>query len=315
MVLGTEAPHFALRRRTFVVVVSALAIVAAFVAAMPSGATVQRRSPAALGTGASGRRRASVNARSTDSAPPTSTAPTPPSTVPTPATQELSGGPSAEVRRLIDLGQPIFCGGTQKPLVALTFDDGPGVLSPNAVAQLRTHHQQTTFFLVGKLLAQGWLRPDLEKEIRFGATFGDHTWDHVSVAPGSAQIYSAQIARTRDLEQQLTGRNVYLFRPPYGSHDEALARYLRSQGMLDVLWSIDSRDSQGANANQIYRNVKKSIGPGSIVLMHDNRGTTENALPRILDLLDKLGLRSVSVPQLLTQDPPSLEQVRRHTCG
>src|SRR5438477_6341905 len=159
MVLGTEAPHFMLRRRTFVVVVAALATLAIIVAAMPSGATVQP----ARSTG-SARGSDQGNGSLSDGASSTPITPTPIAG----RTKGPTGPPSAEVRRLISLDQPIFCGGTQKPLVALTFDDGPGVLSPDAISQLRSHHEQTTFFLVGKLLQQGWLRPDLAKEVRFG---------------------------------------------------------------------------------------------------------------------------------------------------
>jgi peptidoglycan/xylan/chitin deacetylase (PgdA/CDA1 family) len=48
--------------------------------------------------------------------------------------------------------------------------------------------------------------------------------------------------------------------------------------------------------------------------LHDNRGTTEKALPRILDLIDRQGLTTVTVPELMAQDPPSAKQVRQHTC-
>jgi peptidoglycan/xylan/chitin deacetylase (PgdA/CDA1 family) len=309
MLYLTEDRYTSLRRRTFVLFVAAVVTAGVVVVAHPSGAHERAATSGHVAQVHDGTGSNAGGRPSTGRSP--SAASTPPSSSPT----SPAGGASAEIRKLISLGLPIFCGGTEKPLVALTFDDGPGVLSPQAVEQLRAHHEQTTFFLVGWLLQQQWLRPELQKEIRFGATFGDHTWSHVSMVPGSSSLYADQISRTRNLEQQLTHQSVYLFRPPYGSQDSALNDYLRSQGMLDIMWSIDSRDSQGANADQIYRNVRKSIGPGSIVLMHDNRGTTENALPRILDLLDKLGLRSVSVPQLLTQDPPSVQQVRHRTCG
>jgi peptidoglycan/xylan/chitin deacetylase (PgdA/CDA1 family) len=85
--------------------------------------------------------------------------------------------------------------------------------------------------------------------------------------------------------------------------------------MLEILWTIDSEDSQGATADHVYRDVRKSLSAGDIVLLHDNRGTTESALPRILDLIEKRGLTPVTVPELLTQDPPTDRQVRQHTCG
>jgi peptidoglycan/xylan/chitin deacetylase (PgdA/CDA1 family) len=216
---------------------------------------------------------------------------------------------------LTQLGLPVFCGGGTQKLVALTFDDGPGVLSPQALKTLKAHHDTATFFLVGKLLGAPWLSGILRAEIRSGAAFGDHTWDHVTMTGGSTAFMDRQIARTRAAIRARTHRTVDLFRPPLGLHDPALDRYLRLHGMLQILWSIDTGDSQGASAAKIFREVKKNLSPGDIVLMHDNRGTTEKALPRILDLIDRRGYTTVTVPQLLSRDPPSNRQVRHRTCS
>ncbi len=130
----------------------------------------------------------------------------------------------------------------------------------------------------------------------------------------TASELDAEIGRTRRVASSDAGEPVFLFRPPLGQHDQAVDAYLRSQGMIDVLWSLDSEDSQGANAFQIYRNVRDHLSAGDIVLLHENRGTTQAALPRILELIRKRGLQTVTVPQLLTMDPPSNEQLRSHAC-
>ena len=215
--------------------------------------------------------------------------------------------------RLIHLGQPIYCGAGTQPLVALTFDDGPGILSPVALKQLARHDAPATFFLVGKLIGEPEFDGIVRDEARVGV-IGDHTWDHVIMTKGSPREYQQQIARTRTAARRASGQSVQLFRPPFGAHDPALDRWVRSHGILEVVWSIDTGDSQGASADKIYRTVKADLSPGDIILLHDNRGTTENALPRILDLLETRGLTPVTVPELLTQDPPSTEQVRHHTC-
>ena len=77
--------------------------------------------------------------------------------------------------------------------------------------------------------------------------------------------------------------------------------------MIEVLWSIDSGDSQGKNWRQIGREVLRNIQPGSIVLLHENRGQTIRALHRlILPGLEERGLTLVTVPELLMLDPPPL---------
>ena len=199
-------------------------------------------------------------------------------------------------------------------MVALTFDDGPGVLSPMAIRQLREHNATATFFLVGKLIGQSQFDGIIRDEMRLGAAFGDHTWNHVSMLGAGARKYRSEIVRTRRAVSRATGSPVELFRPPLGEHDAGLDSFLRSNGMLEILWSVDSQDSQGAGAKKIFRNVRISLSAGDIILLHDNRGTTEKALPAILDLIARRGLTPVTVPELLTQDPPSHAQLRAHTC-
>jgi peptidoglycan/xylan/chitin deacetylase (PgdA/CDA1 family) len=219
-----------------------------------------------------------------------------------------------ELARLAAVGQPIYCGAGTKPLVALTFDDGPGVLSPDALKHLRKRKASATFFLVGKLLAEPSFAAIAAFEARQGMAFGNHTWDHVTMSHGSPSLYAREITATATAIQQATGQWPRLFRPPYGSHDKRLDSWLRSKGMLEILWSTDSLDSQGATTLRVLKTVLRGIRPGAIILMHDNRGTTETALPRILQVIHQRGLRAVTVQQLLTQDPPTQRQLQQHSC-
>jgi chitin deacetylase len=180
---------------------------------------------------------------------------------------------------------------------------------------LEARGMTATFFTVGRLYhaRSGW-GDLLAVEATFGAV-GDHTWDHVPVRGMSTSELDDQIMRTRREAERLSGRPVLLFRPPLGARDEALDRYVRAHGMLEILWSIDSGDSQGASARRIYRTVREHLSPGDIILLHEGRGTTQNALPRILDLIEARGYRAVTVPQLLAMDPPTNEQLRSHSCA
>jgi hypothetical protein len=55
--------------------------------------------------------------------------------------------------------------------------------------------------------------------------------------------------------------------------------------------------------------------PGAIVLMHENHGQTVRAMLGIFAALQRRHLRAVSVPQLLSDDPPSLSRVRAGGAG
>jgi peptidoglycan/xylan/chitin deacetylase (PgdA/CDA1 family) len=120
-----------------------------------------------------------------------------------------------------------------------------------------------------------------------------------------------EIAGTQRALARASGQPVVLFRPPYGANDAAVDAEARTRRMLTVLWSIDSRDSQGASWKQIAARVERQAHPGAIVLMHENRGQTIRALHRLLlPWLRRHGYRLVSVPELLAFDPPTPAQLR-----
>jgi peptidoglycan/xylan/chitin deacetylase (PgdA/CDA1 family) len=223
---------------------------------------------------------------------------------------------SAVLSKFVRIGLPLYCGAPRGHEVAMTFDDGPGPDTAAALAVLRQFGERATFFLVGRNLAR-W--PKLPRaELELGA-IGDHTWTHPFLTRLPPDEVDREIARTQTALARTTGGSVRLFRPPYGFHDWAVDRETRRLGMLEVLWSLDSGDSYpppGAGAAKIIRSFARLIHPGSIVLMHENRPQTLAALPRVLNGLRARGLHSVSVPELLALDPPTLAQLRAgiHGC-
>ncbi|MFZ1993769.1 MAG: polysaccharide deacetylase family protein [Solirubrobacteraceae bacterium] len=212
------------------------------------------------------------------------------------------------IGRLAKLGLPVYCAGPRGRALAFTFDDGPGVYTHFAVDKLTRAHEQATFFVVGRSIEAwpGWL----VRERRIG-TLGDHTMTHADLLALPPSEVAAELASDKRLVERESGQPVDLFRPPYGGQDPAVNRIARRLGLLDIMWSMDSRDSLGANWEGIIRNVKSDLRPGAIILMHENRGQTIRALTTLLPILHRRGLRSVSLPELFATDPPSVAQVRR----
>jgi peptidoglycan/xylan/chitin deacetylase (PgdA/CDA1 family) len=217
------------------------------------------------------------------------------------------GAESAEVRALIALGWPIYCAGPHGDEVALTFDDGPGPYTRLMLAKLRKHGLHATFFVVGRNipLVPGATRAELAQ----GAV-GDHTFRHRLLTALPAAEARQEIADTKAALQRSSASRIFLFRPPYGGHDARIDSLAHELGLLEILWTVDSADSLGAEHAQIERNVIAGLQPGAIILMHENRGQTVRAMLGISAALQRKHLRAVSVPQLLTDDPPSLAQVR-----
>ena len=208
--------------------------------------------------------------------------------------------------RLIAQGRPVMCGGGTKPLVALTFDDGPGPYTAKVLHILKRQGARATFFIVAREIVDWPGLSDMPHREASIAAIGDHTYDHVDLVGLGTNALSHQVVDARNLIREHARTQVRLFRPPYGHHDPTVDRAVQAAGMLEVLWTVDSLDgANGVTAPEVLRNVTAGLRPGAIVLLHENRGTTLQVLPRILDAIRQRGLRAVTVPELLAADPPT----------
>jgi peptidoglycan/xylan/chitin deacetylase (PgdA/CDA1 family) len=220
----------------------------------------------------------------------------------------------AAVAKLASYSLPVYCAGPHGHDLAFTFDDGPGPYTHYAITKLRQAGQTATFFAVGRSITNypGWL----QREERV-ATIGDHTMTHPVLPEMSATEIDQQISGAKSMIQRATGQTVQLFRPPYGSRNATVDGIAKQMGLLEIIWNVDSADSLGANYAGIIKNVEAGMHPGSIILMHENRGQTIRALTTILPVLKARGLHSVTLPALLASDPPSLQQLRAggNGCG
>jgi peptidoglycan/xylan/chitin deacetylase (PgdA/CDA1 family) len=219
---------------------------------------------------------------------------------------------SPQVRSLIALGKPIYCAGHRGDEVALTFDDGPGTYTKLTIAKLRKHGVKATFFIVGRNIP---LLPGAIREERALGAVGDHTFTHPLLTAIAPTLAESEIVRTQAAVERASGGSVFLFRPPYGAHNATIDSIAREHNLLEILWTVDSADSLGADYAQIERNVIDGMHPGAIILMHENHGQTIRAMLSIFAALQRKHLRAVSVPRLLTDDPPSQAQVRTGGLG
>jgi peptidoglycan-N-acetylglucosamine deacetylase len=210
------------------------------------------------------------------------------------------------------LGKPIYCAGGRRNEVALTFDDGPGQYTHLAIPKLRRAGIKATFFVVGRNIP---LLPHAIPQERALGSVGDHTFTHpllTNMTPAEAE---AEIVRTQRALERASAGAVFLFRPPYGGRNPTIDSIARAHHLLEIMWTIDSADSLGASYAKIERNVISGLRPGVIILMHENHGQTIRAMPAIFTAIHRRHLRTVSVPRLLTDDPPSEAQLRAGGSG
>jgi peptidoglycan-N-acetylglucosamine deacetylase len=196
-------------------------------------------------------------------------------------------------------------GGDSGNEVALTFDDGPGPYTNQLVAELDKLHVHATFFAIGS--QEQYFSAGTVAEIDSGDVVGDHTETHPMMASLSPHDQYEQLFDQMAQIEVLGGTRPRLFRPPYGSFNATTFREMHHLHLLMVLWSVDTGDYTLPGSAVIARHALEGAKPGAIILLHDgggNRSQTIAALPAIVKGLRKRGLRPVTVPRLLLDDPP-----------
>ncbi len=196
-------------------------------------------------------------------------------------------------------------GTPRKPEVALTFDDGPGPYTPAVLSVLERYGVHATFFIIGRMLQ--YFGESARREVRDGDVLGDHTETHPALAELSAHDQSEQLSEQAARVELQGAPRPDLFRPPYGSFNGTTIAQLHRLKMLMVLWSVDTDDYEQPGVATIVQRALAGAHPGAIILMHDAGGTrteTVEALPIIIRELRAKGLKPVTVPQLLSDDPP-----------
>jgi peptidoglycan/xylan/chitin deacetylase (PgdA/CDA1 family) len=183
--------------------------------------------------------------------------------------------------------------------VALTFDDGPGAVTPAILDVLRERRALATFNVLGVRARHG--APLLRRAVADGHELGVHGWRHRDLS-GTPLRAGAELARARAVIRSVAGVAPRVFRPPFGAVSPALDRVAAAIGLACVTWDVDPRDFEEPGAEAIRARVAAGVRAGSIVLLHDDRpglAATAEALDGILDDLERRSLATATVSELL----------------
>lgn len=197
---------------------------------------------------------------------------------------------------------------TSEKVVALTFDDGPGVHTDEILRILEEQDVKATFFLTGREMEAH--RDEAQKIAKAGHQIGNHSYSHQRMMFKSPTFIREEIERTDQLIRQTGYQGEIPFRPPYGRKLFLLPYYLKQQDRLTILWNIEPETDLGLTAKpeQIVNYVRERIEPGSIILLHvmyESRTASLNAVEGIITALKQEGYSFVTVSELLSYQEES----------
>lgn len=212
------------------------------------------------------------------------------------------GGTSAmvyynQVPRLI----PIYNVETEEKKVAITFDSAWGADKTLKILEtLKEYNATGTFFLVGFWVDE---YPDMVKAIaEQGVEIATHSNTHPDFAKLTESQMRSELSTSMEKITNITGKEVKLFRSPYGSYNNTSISVAESLGLKTIQWNIDTLDWKGLNGSEMLNRVLKKISNGSIVLCHNNSDYIIEGLTLILDKLTSMGYEFVSVGDLILKE-------------
>lgn len=189
---------------------------------------------------------------------------------------------------------------TDRPVAALTFDDGPDPeFTPHVLDILDRAGVRATFFMMGwNADAHRSLARDV---VAAGHEVGNHTWSHQNLGFSSPGVVRDEVRRGGQVVAEVTGVELRWFRPPRGQISGFSIREAAMLGQDTVLWSVTRGTRGEGTAEAVRSHVAARLGAGDIVDLHDGlgRGTFDPRRPFTERLRARRTVEVAALPGIL----------------
>lgn len=190
-----------------------------------------------------------------------------------------------------------------KPVVAMTFDDGPGsngatfvdygLRIQQALKDVGAH--ATFFYIGGNIVKSEECKQEVKQALDWGFEIANHSYDYASLDKATAEEIKEKIDKTDAILKEMSGYSSFLFRAPNVAYGDTMFEVIDAP-IIDVSnWSHDYKPE--VTKEQIIENVKKARD-GDIINMHSAYEKTAEAVPEILAYFQEKGIQVVSVSEL-----------------
>ena len=198
---------------------------------------------------------------------------------------------------------PIYCVEREEKVCSVTFDCAWGTeYTDKILTALKNSNVRATFFMV-EFWAEKY--PDYVKKIdESGCEIGTHSSTHSYMSKLNAEGIKAELTTSSEAIKSVTGKEVDLFRAPYGDYDDELIKTASELGYYTIQWDVDSLDWKDYGVDSIIKTVTqhKHLGNGSIILCHNGAKFTSQALDTLIATLKNEGYSFVPISELIYKD-------------
>ncbi len=172
---------------------------------------------------------------------------------------------------------------------ALTYDDGPHPSRTQPILDvLKRNHLIVTFF---------WLAQNAEKHKKViqaaaneGHSLQNHSYTHADLTKVTDLKLGFEVSVSNQVLAENFPERPRFFRTPYGAKNTKVRRTIANEGLIHVLWNVDSLDWADKNANSVAERVRKQMNKsgGGIILFHDIQSHTAKATEILLSKIGRV---------------------------
>lgn len=193
-----------------------------------------------------------------------------------------------------------------KPMIALTFDDGPTKQTERILNVLERCGGRATFCVVGEFAKIR--KSTVLRAYNLGCDIIGHSWNHRNLTKLSEDEIRKQILDTAAVIKEAMGAEpLKMYRPPYGAINDKVMNVSRDLGYAIINWSLDPLDWKTKNADTTYAYIINRVNDKAIILSHDLYAATADAMERVIPALVAKGYQLVTISELMYYSGIELE--------
>lgn len=184
-----------------------------------------------------------------------------------------------------------------KPVIALTFDDGPNTSTTKMVLdKLEKYGVRASFFLVGNNINDE-SSEIVKRAYNMGCEINNHSKTHGYMNSMTAEEIKSEVDFVSDKVLEITGAPTKFFRPPYIAVNETMYENIDMPFIAGL--GCNDWDAK-VTADERAKKTLEQAADGAIILLHDAQGNlqTVTALDKIIPPLLEEGYQLVTVSEL-----------------
>jgi peptidoglycan/xylan/chitin deacetylase (PgdA/CDA1 family) len=190
---------------------------------------------------------------------------------------------------------------------AITFDDGPGPLTPRVLDNLKTHGLRASFFvLTSQLEKDSQYAAYSRQAVQDGHDVFSHSYRHLKIPSLPLSSQKHEIEEALSVFESILGFRPDLFRLPYGAgvNIPAVRESLLRSCQVHVFWNVDTLDWQDRDPASIFDRARAqmhSLG-GGVILFHDIHWQSVIASEKVMAHLQSEGLETITLSDFVNRE-------------